>query len=86
MSARFYRTESREGWHGVFKQEIYLLNEVDVDAVILELHTRTPIQVNAVRSIKRTLNQRPCKPTTVAGITINAQKPKPLLSARIMRL
>ncbi len=31
-----YRTESREGWCGVFKQGFLLLNEADVDAVIVE--------------------------------------------------
>ncbi len=70
-SARSDRTKSWEGFYGVLKQEFCVLNEADVDAVILELHTRTPIQENAVRSITRTTNQRPCKPTAVAGITIN---------------
>ncbi len=35
-------------------------------------YTRTPeIQVNAVRSITRTTNQRPYKWTAVAGFTVN---------------
>ncbi len=31
-----YRTESREEWCGVFRQEFRLLNEADVNAVIAE--------------------------------------------------
>ncbi len=69
--ARSYRKKSQEGFYGVLKQEFCLLNAADVDAVILELQTRTPIQINAVRSITRRTNQRPWKPTAVAGITIN---------------
>ncbi len=32
-----------------------------------------PIQVNAVRSITRTTNQRQCKRTAIAGCTVNAE-------------
>ncbi len=31
-----YRTEPREGWCGIFRQEFRLLNEADVNAVIVE--------------------------------------------------
>ncbi len=35
-SACSYRTESREGWCGVLRQELSLLNVVDVNFVIVE--------------------------------------------------